>query len=131
MSARWTRRGFLALSGAGAVAIGVGACSSDDDGAGSGEDDDSTSGSGVAGPASGEAVADGDVPTREAIFGWISEVFAQGVRRPGYPADVWAEEWVADRFREIGLDDVRLEPVDVTRWEPLAGPCGSSRAEWA
>ena len=119
MSARWTRRGFLALSGAGAVAIGVGACSSDDDGAGSGEDDDSTSGSGVAGPASGEAVADGDVPTREAIFGWISEVFAQGVRRPGYPADVWAEEWVADRFREIGLDNVRLEPVDVTRWEPL------------
>jgi hypothetical protein len=59
-----------------------------------------------------------DVPTRETIYGWIAEVFGHGIRRPGYPADQWAEEWIAERFRDIGLDDVRLEPITVTRWEP-------------
>jgi hypothetical protein len=34
------------------------------------------------------------------------------------PADQWAEEWIAERLRDIGLDDVRLEPITVTRWEP-------------
>jgi len=59
-----------------------------------------------------------DIPTRETIYGWIAEVFGHGIRRPGYPADQWAEEWIAERFRDIGLDDVRLEPITVTRWEP-------------
>ncbi|MDD9369557.1 MAG: M28 family peptidase, partial [Acidimicrobiales bacterium] len=56
--------------------------------------------------------------TGAAIFGWIETVVAEGIRRPGYPADRWAEEWCADRFREIGLSDVALEPVQVLRWEP-------------
>ena len=38
---------------------------------------------------------------------------------PRLPRRRVGQEWVADRFREIGLEDVRLEPVDVTRWEPL------------
>jgi hypothetical protein len=117
MSARWTRRGFLALSGAGAMAIGLGACSSDDDDGAASDGERSDDGAGAT-PGDGE-IADGDIPSREAIVAWISEVFDQGVRRPGYPADVWAEQWAADRFREIGLEDVRLEPVDVTRWEPV------------
>ncbi|HZA78300.1 MAG TPA: M28 family peptidase [Acidimicrobiales bacterium] len=60
----------------------------------------------------------GDVPAGATIFGWIAEVFEQGVRRPGYPANGWAEGWIADRFREIGLENVRLEPITVSRWEP-------------
>jgi len=63
-------------------------------------------------------VHDGLLPTTATIHGWIEEVFAQGVRRPGYPADVWVEGWIAERFRALGLDDVRLEPVPVRRYEP-------------
>ncbi len=71
-----------------------------------------------------------DVPTEATIFGWISEVFDQGIRRPGYPADQWAEGWIADRFRSIDLDNVRSEPITVSRWEPtdwslqVTGPDG-------
>jgi hypothetical protein len=63
-------------------------------------------------------IADADVPDADTIFGWIDEVFSQGVRRPGYPADEWAEGWIADHFRRLELENVRLEPITVTRWEP-------------
>lgn len=119
MSWHWTRRRFLGRSGvaAGALAFGLAGCSTGgDDEAGDeapSEDDERAAGAGDG------AISDGDVPDGEAIFAWISEVFDQGVRRPGYPADEWAEGWIADRFRSLGLEDVRLEPVTVTRWEPL------------
>ena len=60
------------------------------------------------------------VPDADTIYGWIATVFGRGVRRPGYPADEWAEQWCAERFRELGLERVRLEPVEVPRWEPTA-----------
>jgi hypothetical protein len=65
-------------------------------------------------------VDDALLPTTDAILGWIEEVFARGVRRPGYPADEWVEGWIADRFRALGLADVRLEPVEVRRYEPVS-----------
>jgi hypothetical protein len=117
MSRGWTRRAFLTRSGitAGALTLGAVACSSSDD------DDDAADGG--ADETQDEMSADGvvnlsDVPSQATIFGWISEVVEQGIRRPGYPADEWAEDWIADRFRAIGLADVRLEPIAVTRWEP-------------
>jgi hypothetical protein len=58
------------------------------------------------------------VPDRRTIRGWIEQVFAQGVRRPGYPADLWAERFCAERFGELGLENVRLEPLSVPYWEP-------------
>lgn len=61
---------------------------------------------------------DGLVPSEEQIYGWISEVFAQGVRRPGYAADRWAETWIADQLKALGVESVRLEPVELARWEP-------------
>lgn len=57
------------------------------------------------------------VPDDDRIFAWIAEVFAQGVRRPGYPADRWAERWCQEQFRALGLDDVRAEPLTATTWE--------------
>jgi hypothetical protein len=98
--------------------VGALACSSSDDSSGAGGAEGS-SGSGNAAPAAG-AIADADVPSRDTIYGWVKEVFDQGVRRPGYPADEWAEGWIADKFEEIGLENVRLEPVTVTRWEPTS-----------
>jgi hypothetical protein len=58
------------------------------------------------------------VPRAAEMVGWIQTVCASGIRRPGYEADVWATDWAADLFREFGLDDVRLEPVELPRWEP-------------
>ena len=57
------------------------------------------------------------VPAAAEIMGWIETVVDRGIRRPGYPADEWTEEWTAERFREFGLEDVRLEPVSLQRWE--------------
>jgi hypothetical protein len=121
MQRQWTRRTFLRRTGAGAVALGLVACAPDRDGGdadggeGDAEDDEpevpATSEDGV--------IYEDDVPDRAQIVAWITEIFDQGIRRPGYPADVWAEEWAADRFRELGLTDVRLEPIEVARWEPL------------
>jgi Peptidase family M28 len=61
---------------------------------------------------------DGLLPQEDEIFAAIEETFVQGVRRPGYPADRWAEEWIARRFRDLGLERVRHEPVPLPRWEP-------------
>lgn len=73
----------------------------------------------------GGAGAPGEVRTElltdsATMMGWIGDITAQGIRRPGYAADDWTERWVAERFRELGLEDVTLDPVDVKRFEPLS-----------
>lgn len=60
---------------------------------------------------------DAHIPSTEEIYRWIETVFAQGVRRPGYPADRWAERWIRERFEAFGLEDVRGEPVRLPRWQ--------------
>ena len=122
MAQRATRRAFLAGAAVAGTALvaGVGCSSDDDDEAdgGGGADPTSDEGSGSADSGGDGVIADGDMPAEATIFGWIGEVVDQGIRRPGYEADDWAVEWTADRFRDIGLEDVRLEPIDVLRCEP-------------
>lgn len=60
----------------------------------------------------------GDFPAASRMMEWIATIVAQGIRRPAYAADRWAEEWAAARLREFGLADVRLEPVELPYWEP-------------
>ena len=69
------------------------------------------------------------VPTNDDIFAVVDEIVAQGIRRPAYPADQWAEQFCLQRFRDLGLENVRLEPVDVTYWEPrkLVADCVERR----
>jgi hypothetical protein len=59
-----------------------------------------------------------DLPTEDQVFGWIEEIVSHGIRRPGYPADVWVERWIEQQFREMGLEDVHTEPVPLRRWQP-------------
>ena len=59
------------------------------------------------------------VPDERTIFGWIETVFSRGMRRPGYPADRWTENFCFDQFRQLGLENVRLEPVTLPYWQPL------------
>jgi hypothetical protein len=58
------------------------------------------------------------VPEASQIFDWIERIFARGIRRPGTSADRWTEAFCAERFREWGLERVRLEPVPLPLWEP-------------
>jgi hypothetical protein len=69
------------------------------------------------------------VPSEGQIYNWVEEVFRQGVRRPGYPADRWAEQWIQDRFREFGLESVRAEPVVTPYWEPLGSSLVAMKAD--
>jgi hypothetical protein len=64
-----------------------------------------------------DGLPDTAVPTKDEIFGWIQQIFAQGVRRPGYPADAWTEQFVFDKLTGLGLENVRFEPITVRRWQ--------------
>ena len=64
-----------------------------------------------------DGLPDAAVPTKDEIFGWIQQIFGQGIRRPGYPADAWTEQFVLDRFTELGLENVHFEPISVRRWQ--------------
>ena len=65
-------------------------------------------------------IRDEIVPDEGRIYAWIEEVFGHGIRRPGYPADRWAEGWLQEQFRAFGLESVRAEPVEMPYWEPGA-----------
>lgn len=58
------------------------------------------------------------IPDEARIYAWIEEVFSQGIRRPGYPADRWAEQFCLEQFRAAELENVRAEPVELPYWEP-------------
>src|ERR1035437_8942740 len=40
-------------------------------------------------------------------------------RMSGYAADRWTENFCLERFRQLGLENVRLEPVTLPYWEPV------------
>lgn len=58
------------------------------------------------------------IPSGQQIYDWIETVFGRGIRRPGYAADRWAEEWIAAQLRDVGVQEVRHEPVELPYWEP-------------
>jgi hypothetical protein len=115
-----SRRGFLGRAAvtAGALTFGAACSSGNGDGDRAANDPTTASAANATTALPAGVIADADVPDRETIFGWVREVVAQGVRRPAYPADQWAEQFVADHFRRLGLERVRLEPITVNRWEP-------------
>jgi hypothetical protein len=73
------------------------------------------------------------IPDQRALLNWIDRIHAQGIRRPGYPADRWAEQFCRRRLADLGMEQVRLEPVELPYWEPRAASlrvaAGSERLE--
>jgi Peptidase family M28 len=67
-----------------------------------------------------ELISDQLVAAEDRVYAWIEEIFAHGIRRPAYEADRWAEQWLQEQFRSLGLENVRGEPVDLTRWESVS-----------
>ncbi len=54
--------------------------------------------------------------SNQEMLGWIRDITAFGVRRPGTSADRDTAEYILARFKEFGLQDARLEPVPVPLW---------------
>lgn len=57
-------------------------------------------------------------PSLGEMLGWIRQIVGFGTRRPGYPQSLQVEQWLAATFHELGLSEVRSEPVPVNSWRP-------------
>lgn len=57
------------------------------------------------------------VPSTDDMMNWTAEIFNQGIRRPGYPADQWAENWIKEQFEIYNLQDIKFDPIPVKKWE--------------
>jgi hypothetical protein len=57
------------------------------------------------------------LPSTEEIVSWVKQIVEKGIRRPGYPADYWVEDWLKSQFEYFALDNVRLESVPIKKWE--------------
>lgn len=57
-----------------------------------------------------------DLPGSATIFEWVRELCATPHRRPGTPEGHQAEQWVAEKLREFGVQDVHLDPIPIKVW---------------
>ena len=57
------------------------------------------------------------VPDARTIYDWIEGLCATPHRRPGTPEGRRGEEYVLERFREFGLEEVTAEPLEITVWD--------------
>lgn len=57
------------------------------------------------------------IPSTEEMMNWSTEIFNQGIRRPGYPADYWTENWIRNQFEIYDLQDIKFDPIPVKKWE--------------
>ena len=56
------------------------------------------------------------ISTNEEIAGWIQDLVDCGYRRPGTEAGLKAEQYIKRKFEEFGLDQVRLESIEIDVW---------------
>jgi hypothetical protein len=59
------------------------------------------------------------IPSRDRIFGYISDIYAIGERRPGSQADHTAIQYVESKLRGFGCTDVHVETSKFDYWEPV------------
>ncbi|MHA1264026.1 MAG: M28 family peptidase [Candidatus Helarchaeota archaeon] len=56
------------------------------------------------------------IPGSDEIFNWIKGLCQTPHRRPGTPEGHKAEQWVATQLKELGLDNVRMDPIPIQVW---------------
>jgi hypothetical protein len=64
-------------------------------------------------------VSQDSIPSRDRIFGYISDIYNIGERRPGSDADHKAIQYLDSKLREFGCDDVHVETSKFDYWEPV------------
>ncbi|MFA6033311.1 MAG: hypothetical protein WC889_10465, partial [Myxococcota bacterium] len=57
-----------------------------------------------------------DLPSNERMMSWIEALCKTPHRRPGSPEGLEAERWVGSTFREIGLENVTMDPIPIRVW---------------
>jgi hypothetical protein len=67
-------------------------------------------------PVPGNGFDSSKIPDQEEIMGWIDTVCAPDNRRPGEAGDLAGEDFIADKFKEFGLQHITKERVDITLW---------------
>lgn len=61
-----------------------------------------------------------EVPSDGVIYKWIEGLCATPHRRPGTPEGHQGEAWVKKAFEQVGLENVRADPVPIKVWQPKA-----------
>jgi hypothetical protein len=67
-------------------------------------------------PASGGPEA----PTENEVFGYTTDVYEMGIRRPGWPAAEQARDYVVGQLKSFGFEDVNVEPYTFDMWKENA-----------
>lgn len=50
------------------------------------------------------------------IYGWVQDQARMGARRPGSAAGLANEAYLESKLRELGLEQVRAEPIPIMHW---------------
>jgi len=58
-----------------------------------------------------------DIPDSDTIFSWIKGLCSTPHRRPGTPEGHKAEDWVLKKLTELGLNEVKKDPIPIKVWE--------------
>ena len=58
-------------------------------------------------------------PEAEEIFGWIEDLSKLPHRRTGTPEGERSAQYIAEKFRSFGLEDVRIEKYPALYFEPV------------
>jgi len=58
-----------------------------------------------------------DIPDSDIIFSWIKGLCSTPHRRPGTPEGHKAEDWVFKKLTELGLNEVKKDPIPIKVWE--------------
>jgi hypothetical protein len=59
----------------------------------------------------------------------LDDINEIGNRYAGTPGEATARDYILERFRALGLDDVRLEPFPYLSYEPLSASCALAGAD--
>ena len=56
------------------------------------------------------------LPDADTLLGWIEDLCATEHRRPGSPEGRRGEDWLADRLRGFGVEQVTKDPIPIRVW---------------
>jgi hypothetical protein len=59
-------------------------------------------------------------PTKDEVFGYTTDVYNVGIRRPGWPATEQVRDYVVSQLKSFGIEDVRVEPYTFDLWKENA-----------
>ena len=57
------------------------------------------------------------ISTKEEMMAWITTIYQQGIRRPGYDADYWVEIWIEEKLKSFGFNQITLQPLKIKKWK--------------